>query len=182
MPSKVINELIDENGEFAFSLKKSIWVETFAKSDNNSQACKVANVHINTGVKWKKDPIMIKAVGRAKAMFANSYVDTDFIIGRINAISKASVSDYFNEDGDFVGFGNLTEIQKLCIKKFKKSRDKFGLPAYEIELFDSVDAGKLLAKPTGTFDPLNEDEEIAKLSTEQLEKEVEELDKQLGNK
>lgn len=179
MPNKVIDELIDDDGDFGFDVARAQWAESYAKNGNKAQACRIAGVTENTGTKWKKDPKMKAAVARAKAMLANQSVDTDFLVGRINAIAKSCVSDYFDEYGDFIGFDKLTEIQKLCIKKFKKSRDKFGMPAYEVELYDVTQAADMLGRSTKLFDFIPEDEEIAQMSEEELEAEVRELDKKL---
>lgn len=178
MANRVASELLKEG---KLKIKEALFIEHYARTDNKTGSCKAAGITYNTCEKWLKKDHIVEALTRARVLVANAQMDADFIMGRVNLVAKSCLADYFDSDGDFVGFDALTDEQKLCMKKYKKSRDKFGFVVHEIELYDAIHCSELIGKPLSLFDR-QPDEDFDNLSPEELDKMIDELDKKINGK
>jgi hypothetical protein len=178
MANKIASDLLKSGN---FKLKEALFIEAFARTGNKTASAKTAGVSYPTVEKWLKREEISEAIVRAQVLLANAQMDSDFIMGRVNLVARACLADYFDEAGEFVGFDNLTQEQKLCMKKFKKSRDKFGLTVHEIELYDAIHCSELIGKPLSLFDK-EIDSDFSIYSDKELDEMIDDLNKKLNKK
>lgn len=162
------------------SRKHADFLTEFFRSDSVQQAAEKLKIPASTAYSYLKNETVQKTIDDVTATaFEVETTTPTRIRGRMCAIANANIKDFFDEHGDFKTPEKWTRTQGLAVRELKIKPTEFG-NEYTLKLYDAMAALETLGNVHGLFDKIDEDNELAELSEEELEALINEQEKILS--
>lgn len=164
-------EILEVIEDLRLSKKRVDFCYQFLIDYNAENASIRAGISEKYGYKLLKDETCIQFIKFLQGQVsAYDNITPETIAGQMAVWSNSKVSDYFENDGTFKGFDNLTEDQISCIDSYQLKFNKFGQPEHKIILKDAMRANENLARPMALYQkPTDNSGDIDKMTAEELE-------------
>lgn len=163
-----INRMLEE---MKFKGKKTEFVKQFVLDFNPEKAAARAGYgSAKHGFKLIKEESVLNAIKSVlDAHEANALITPEFLQGQMGIYARSNMADYFDRDGTFKGFGQISRAEASCISGFHKKYDKEGRPEYKIQLYDAMKANELMSKVHQLYEkPVEDPHEFDDMTQDEL--------------
>lgn len=163
-----INRMLEE---MKFKGRKTEFVKQFVLDFNPEKAAARAGYgSAKHGFKLIKEESVLNAIKAVlDAHEANALITPEFLQGQMGIYARSNMADYFDRDGAFKGFDQISRAEASCISGFHKKYDKEGRPEYKIQLYDAMKANELMSKVHQLYEkPVEDPHEFDDMTQDEL--------------
>ena len=164
-------EILEIIEDLKLSKKRVDFCHTFLIDYNPEKASERAGISKKYGYALIKNEKCIEFIKFLQGTIAAyDRISPSSLAGQMAVWANSRLADYFDANGQFVGFERLTEEQISCMESYQLKYNKFGQPEHKITLKPAFKANENLARPMALYEKPDKDaEDTDNMTAEQLE-------------